>query len=244
MHKPKVLLIQSRPEDQASDDEYAAFCNFGGLDPQQLVRLRADKGNLSAINLDDYAAVILGGGPANFAYPEDKKSKEQKLFEPWLLDVVRHIVAIDKPFLGVCLGMGAIVTALGGSMSLDYGEPADTVDITLLPVTKDDPLTAGMPATFTAIVGHKEGIASLPAGVVPLANNGSVTEMVRVGEHVYATQFHVELDAVGLATRLRIYANHGYFNPGEMDQIIARVQQADLFHPTDILRRFVAMYCQ
>lgn len=243
MDKPKVLLIQSRPEDDASDDEYAAFCNFGGLDPQQLVRLRADKGVLPTVDLDDFGAIILGGGPANFAYPDNKKSAVQKQYEPWLLDLVRRIVAADKPFLGVCLGMGAIVTALGGTMSLEYGEQADAVGITLLAEAEDDSLVSGLPAEFAAIVGHKEGVAKLPSAVVPLAKNGSIIEMIRVGAHVYATQFHVELDAVGLASRLRIYANHGYFNPDELDQIITRVEQADLFHPTDILRRFVARYC-
>ncbi len=75
MTKP-FLLLQSRPEDEASDDEYAAFLKFGGLQPEQLQRLRLDRGEFSPVNLDDYSGIFMGGGPANFAYPPEEKSLE------------------------------------------------------------------------------------------------------------------------------------------------------------------------
>ena len=80
MTKP-FLLLQSRPEDEASDDEYAAFLKFGGLQPEQLQRLRLDRGEFSPVNLDDYSGIFMGGGPANFAYPPEEKSPEQLQFE-------------------------------------------------------------------------------------------------------------------------------------------------------------------
>ena len=59
MTKP-FLLLQSRPEDKASDDEYAAFLKFGGLQPEQLQRLRLDRGEFSPVNLDDYSGIFMG----------------------------------------------------------------------------------------------------------------------------------------------------------------------------------------
>ena len=44
MTKP-FLLLQSRPEVEASDDEYQAFLKFGGLEANQLVRLRLERGD-------------------------------------------------------------------------------------------------------------------------------------------------------------------------------------------------------
>ena len=42
--KKPFLLLQSRSEDEASDDEYQAFLKFGGLKPAELTRLRLDMG--------------------------------------------------------------------------------------------------------------------------------------------------------------------------------------------------------
>ena len=52
MTKP-FLLLQSRPEAEASDDEYQAFLKFGGLEADQLVRLRLERGDEPEVNLDD-----------------------------------------------------------------------------------------------------------------------------------------------------------------------------------------------
>ena len=105
MHSKKpFLLLQSRSEDEASDDEYQAFLKFGGLKPAELTRLRLDMGMRPQVALDDYAGVLMGGGAANFAYDDTQKSPEQREFEAYILPLVQRIVATDTPFLGACLG--------------------------------------------------------------------------------------------------------------------------------------------
>ena len=74
------------------------------------------------VALDDYAGVLMGGGAANFAYDDAQKSPEQREFEAYILPLIQRIVATDTPFLGACLGVGALVTALGGRTSFDYSE--------------------------------------------------------------------------------------------------------------------------
>ncbi len=39
----------------------------------------------------------------------------------------------------------------------------------------------------------------------------------RVGRNVYATQFHPELDLVGIRTRIDVYRHAGYFEPDQAD---------------------------
>jgi GMP synthase (glutamine-hydrolysing) len=64
----------------------------------------------------------------------------------------------------------------------------------------------------------------------------------RVGAHVYATQFHPELDAGGMATRVDVYKHAGYFDPSEADTIKALAWKSQISHPPEILRAFVRRY--
>jgi putative GMP synthase (glutamine-hydrolyzing) len=243
MHSKKpFLLLQSRSEDEASDDEYQAFLKFGGLKPAELTRLRLDTGVRPQVALDDYAGVLMGGGAANFAYDDTQKSPEQREFEAYILPLIRRIVAADTPFLGACLGVGALVTALGGRTSFDYSEAVGAVDIRLTPEAKTDPLLAGMPAEFRGFVGHKEGVVEPPSRCVVLARSNTCVQMLRVGRNVYATQFHPELDADGLALRINIYKHAGYFAPSEAQTLIDIVRREHVTEPVKILQQFIKRY--
>ena len=243
MHSKKpFLLLQSRSEDEASDDEYQAFLKFGGLKPAELTRLRLDMGMRPQIALDDYAGVLMGGGAANFAYDDTQKSPEQREFEAYILPLIQRIVATDTPFLGACLGVGALVTALGGRTSFDYSEAVGAVDIRLTPEAKNDPLLAGMPAEFRGFVGHKEGVVEPPSRCVVLARSSTCVQMLRVGRNVYVTQFHPELDADGLALRINIYKHAGYFAPSEAQALIDVVRREHVTEPVKILQQFIKRY--
>ncbi len=241
MTKP-FLLLQSRPEVEASDDEYQAFLKFGGLEADQLVRLRLENGDTPEVNLDNYAGVIMGGGPANFAYDEAHKSPEQKRFESYILPLMRRIIETDTPFLGACLGVGAVVTAMGGRMSFDYPEAVGAVNIAVTPAGAQDKLLKDFPSEFRGFVGHKEGVIDVPSGCTVLARSNTCTQMLRVGSNVYATQFHPELDVDGLALRINIYKHAGYFAPEEADELIASAQRESISWPVKVLQSFINNY--
>ena len=80
------LLLASRPEDEAADDEYAAFLRATGLDEPQLRRIRLEAGPLPPLDLDDVAGVFLGGGPFNSSDPAEGKSAVQRRVEAYVLD--------------------------------------------------------------------------------------------------------------------------------------------------------------
>lgn len=231
------LLIQSRPEPAAADDEARAFARFGGLGEGELVRLAIDRGEMPEIDLADWSGVIVGGGPANFSAAPHAKPEAQQRFEPWLFDVVRRCVDEDFPYLGACLGLGALVHAVGSRMEWGVSEPVAPVTVR---VVGDDPLLDGFPTEFAALGGHKEGLADAPDGLEVVAVSDRAIHMVRAGDNVWATQFHPELDGDGLELRIRIYQDYGYFRPEDAEGLIAAGHAVDVPWPGELLRRFVA----
>ncbi|MEU1204836.1 glutamine amidotransferase [Nocardia sp. NPDC005825] len=243
MTKP-FLLLQLRPEDAASDDEYRAILRGAKLTSRDVVRVRMDQGFPDDIVLDDYAAVIVGGGPSNVSDSPADKYPYQRLFEPRLRLLIGEIVRRDFPYLGICYGMGILADTLGARVGTEqYGETPGAQTITLTTAGTRDPLLLGLQRSFRAFVGHKEACQHVPAAAVLLA--GAIdcpVQMFRSGRNVYATQFHPELDADGLALRIRIYSERGYFATGEAEHLIADGRREEITVPPVILSRFVARY--
>lgn len=238
------LLLQSRPEDVASDNEYDGMLQAAGLAPGELVRFRVETTSLPEINLEDHSGIIIGGGPYNASDPENEKSDNQKRVEADFARLLDEVVEKDFPLFGACYGIGTLGTHQGGVINRKFGElPPGPVAITLTEAGRQDPLLAGVPETFQAIVGHKEACEILPAGAIHLASSPTCpVQMFRIKNNLYATQFHPELDLNGVRVRIEIYKNHGYFPPENGDKIIAAAEAADLSYAPIVLRNFVERY--
>ena len=190
------LLIQTRPEDETSDNEYQAFLKYGGLQKSQLERFRVESEPLPKIDLEKYSGIIIGGGPFNAS--DDNKSEQQVRVEKDMHDLLDDVVAKDFPLLGACYGVGTLVPHQHGKVSRKYGEDVGPVEITII---KDDPLLTGLPEKFEAFVGHKEACEILPTSATLLASSKACpVQMFRIKNNIYATQFHPELDGHGLET--------------------------------------------
>ncbi len=232
------LLIQSRPEDETSDNEYEAFLQYGNLEKHELERFRVEQSPLPEIDFGKYSGIIIGGGPFNAS--DGNKSDLQKRVEADMHQLLDKVIEQDFPLLGACYGVGTIVPHQGGVVSRKYGEDVGPVEITIV---KDDPLLAGLPEKFEAFVGHKEACEVLPKSATLLASSKTCpVQMFRIGQNVYATQFHPELDGHGLETRIIIYKHHGYFPPETADELIARGHSAAVTEPMKILQNFVQRY--
>ncbi|MCA9364045.1 glutamine amidotransferase [Candidatus Kaiserbacteria bacterium] len=239
----KFLIIQLRAEDEAADNEFEAFCTVGGILPEEVERIRAEKAGIPEFNVDDYAAIIVGGSPFDISTPEDVKSDIQKKVETDFTRLLSKVIKKDIPFLGACSGNGLVGNFCGGTISKKYGELVGGVDVTVTEEGKKDPLLRGLPNTFRALVGHKEACETTPPGAVLLARSTTCpVQMFRVGKNVYATQFHPEADADVFIVRIHVYKNYGYFPPEEADALIERIQQEDVPVPKKILRRFIDQY--
>lgn len=241
------LILQLRPETEASDNEFQAFLTKGDLAESDTHRIRLDQQDLpGGLSLDNYSGIIIGGGPGCVSDPADTKSDMDRRIEAAIFGLMPEITARDFPFLGCCYGIGILAHHLGATVSkARYSEPVGAVECRLEPAAADDPLLAGLPAGFGAFVGHKEAVQHLPAGAVHLMSSVSCPfQMIRYGKNVYATQFHPEADSDGFAVRIGIYRNRGYFPPDDADRLTALCRAADVNQPERILRRFVRRYGQ
>jgi GMP synthase (glutamine-hydrolysing) len=237
------LLLSSRAEDVAADGEYEAFLRFTGLAPDELRRVRMEAAPLPDLDLDDYSGVLVGGGPFNSSDPPAEKSAVQHRVEKELAGLLDEIVARDYPFFGACYGVGTLGVHQGGIIDRTYAEPISSVRVQLTEAGVVDPILAGMAGEFDAFVGHKEACSVLPPSAVLLATSESCpVQMFRVGQNLYATQFHPELDLPGIVTRVHVYQHAGYFPPDEMDELIARITPAVVTEPGRMLANFVARY--
>ena len=238
-----LLLLSIRADDAAADNEYASFLGLAGLEERDLHRVRLDQRALGDIDLRDWSGIWLGGGPFNYSDAEESKSPVQRRVEADLRGLLDAVIGADFPFLGACYGVGALGNHQRGVLSRRYAEPVGLVRVALTPPGRRDPLLRDLPDTFDAFTGHKEAISKLPGHAVLLASSaGCPVQAFRFGANVYATQFHPELDAEGLCTRIEVYKHAGYFDPAQAEELKALARRSDVRHPPAILRAFVRRY--
>lgn len=242
MAKP-FLIIQLRPEDATADNELAAIKRYGHLKDGEVQRLRAERSSLQDIDLDQYAAIIVGGSPFDISTATDKKSVIQLEVESGFRDLFDDVVARDFPFLGCCSGNGLLGSYLGASISAKYAEPVGGTTIQLSAEGKRDRLLENFPETFRVLLGHKEACDDTPPGAVLLASNAACpVQMFRVKNNIYATQFHPEADAEGFTVRINIYKDYGYFPADSAEKLIAAIENEESPEAQLLLKRFVDTY--
>ncbi|MDQ0691884.1 glutamine amidotransferase [Arthrobacter sp. W4I7] len=237
------LLLASRAEDAAAEDEYAAYLRYGGLEPSGLQRVRLEAAPLPELDLSAYSGIIVGGSPFTASDPPEHKSPAQHRVERELAGLLDELVVRDFPFLGACYGVGTLGTHQGAVIDRTYGEPLGAAEIELTDAGLEDPVLGGMPRRFTAFTGHKEACRVLPPQAVLLARSAACpVQMFRIRQNLYATQFHPELDAEGLCTRIDIYRHAGYFPPESAEDLMDNARRFTVTEPMNILKNFVARY--
>lgn len=239
-----ILILQLRPEDPTADSEYAAFLKYGDLQVTDTHRIRIENSGIpDDLNPHDYSAIIVGGSPFDISTPEDQKSQIQKKIESDFNKLLKQILTEDIPFLGACSGNGLLGNYLGANMSKTYGETVSCVTLDMTAEGKKDKLLQGFPEQVDVLLGHKEAVDTTPDGATLLMTGKDCpVQMFRVGQNVYATQFHPEGDAEGFALRIDIYRDHGYFEPHEADDLKKQTSQKPTPYAQKILKRFVENY--
>ncbi len=238
------LILQLRPNDKASDGEFFAILNHGGLTEDEVVRVRMEQDGIPKINLEDYSGVIVGGGPSDISTPKKEKSEIQIKFEDQLSKLLDRIVDRDFPYLGACYGLTSLVIHEGGVVSKEkFAEGVEALTVMLGDAAESDALTKGLPKTFRAFAGHKESCQDLPESATLLASSQVCPiHMIRVKNNVYGTQFHTELDIPTIIDRINIYKNAGYFPPEDAEPLIESAKKEGIIVPMIILKRFVDKY--
>ena len=237
------LLLSTRAEDRAAEEEYAAFLKFGELTENQLVRHRLEASPLPELDLDGYAGIILGGSPFTTSVPQHTKSAAQVRVEAELAALMKEVIARDFPLLGACYGIGVVGLAIGAVVDGTYPEPVGPAWISVTDEGIADRLFGVLPPKCEVFLGHKEAITVLPDSAVALASTDACpVQAFRVGQNVYATQFHPELDVPGIQTRIDIYKDEGYFLPETAGDLKAAAAASDVTYPPLLVKRFVELY--
>jgi GMP synthase (glutamine-hydrolysing) len=133
--------------------------------------------------------------------------------EPWierLGDYLRAAVARRIPALGVCFGHQLLAQSLGGRVERHpIGREVGTIELSLTPAGRADPLFDGLSERFRANATHRDHVVALPPGAKVLAHNTFVpVQAFALGDHVRGVQFHPEytLDVL----RAYTHANHDF----------------------------------
>ena len=239
------LILQLRPEDETSDNEFESILKYGQLEKDNTHRIRIEKKGIPPLRLDDYSAVIVGGSPFDISTPEEEKSPIQNQIEADFRHLFDELVQRDFPFLGACSGNGLLGSYLGACISRKYPEPVGSATVSLTEAGKQDPLLEGFPDRIKVLLGHKEACDTTPQGAsLLITGEACPVQMFRVGQNVYATQFHPEGDAEGFIVRIHAYKHHGYFAPETAQHLIEAVSKEDTPYAREILRRFVDRYAR
>ena len=238
------LILQLRPEDEASDNEFEAFLKYGGLTERDSHRIRMEKEGIPEIDLNEYSGIILGGGPSNVSDKIEIKEDYEIRFENELNELLDDVFKEDFPFLGVCYGIGAVNKFKGGLVSKEkYSEPVGTVEIELTKNASNDDLLKKLPEKFMAYCGHKEACQSIPDEAILLAKSETCPyQMIKFKNNIYAMQFHTELDEEGILLRIEVYKNYGYFSPDDAKALIKKAKEYEVTFPNQILKRFIDKY--
>ncbi|RLA03845.1 MAG: glutamine amidotransferase, partial [Gammaproteobacteria bacterium] len=162
-NKP-FLILQLRPEDSTSDNEFEAFLKYGRLDAANVKRVRIEKNGIPEFALDDFSGIIVGGSPFDISTLEHEKSAIQKKIEADFKHLFDKVIPNDFPFLGACSGNGLLGSYLGTSISTKYPEPVSCANLLITKEGKEDPLLSGFPDNIDVLLGHKEACDNTPDG--------------------------------------------------------------------------------
>jgi GMP synthase (glutamine-hydrolysing) len=106
-------------------------------------------------------------------------------------NLVRAAVDAGVPLLGICLGHQIIATALGGKL---HTGAANEVGIGTVDVVADDHVFGKSGGTAPVLHWHHD-VVEVPSGATVLASTDETpNQAFRLGEVIFSTQFHVEVD--------------------------------------------------
>ncbi|WIM68870.1 glutamine amidotransferase [Corynebacterium breve] len=236
----KILLLSLRDGplgNSVAAAEARDIITSTGLDNDTLVHRILSTADHVIGELDGISGVIVGGSSLNIT---------NERWSPWQHQVHAELARlIDGPlpvFL-VCYGNSWLTHHTGGVVSREHSEDSGPTTVTLTAAGRDDTLLQGFPDEFSSLTGHTENAEQVTEKLTVLATGPDCpVQLVRYKDHVWASQFHAEMDAQAMKTRMDFFYDYGYFSPEDYDSIVSGLPAIDTQWPNLLLKRFT-QYC-
>lgn len=118
---------------------------------------------------------------------------------PWLIAEKKAIRSwvreTGKPFLGFCLGHQLLADALGGTCGPARHPEIGILDVELTDCGAADPVFDGLPRRQKCLQWHSVEVAQPPEDAVVLASSPHCpVQAMRIGNHAWSMQYHVEIE--------------------------------------------------
>lgn len=199
----KVLVLQARlTSDPMLEHERRCFVSATGLRRSEIHFHNMVLEVPTPQVVMDFDVLILGGS-AEYSVAEGG----QPFFEP-VAGLVRWVVEAGFPTFGCCFGYQLLVAAMGGTVvsDPDCGE-VGSFQVELTDEGMEDPLFGQLPNRFVAQMGHFDRVVKLPDRLANLVSSERCPhQALRVlGEPIWATQFHPELNRTETLERCEAY---------------------------------------
>ncbi|WP_235686095.1 glutamine amidotransferase [Corallococcus silvisoli] len=179
-----------------------------------------------------YDAVMMTGSPLSVTRRE-----------PWMERAGAFMVEAGEqgiPVLGVCFGQQLLAEQYGGQVTRNpNGRETGTVEVTLSPEGRVDPLFTGLPARFAVQATHEDVVSRLPKSATVLAGNANTAnQALAFRPNVRGVQFHPEMPAEAMRAvilareeNLETLAREKGVPPGEyVPQLLSGITPTPLAH--------------
>ncbi|TCD47243.1 type 1 glutamine amidotransferase [Chlorobium sp. N1] len=166
---------------------------------EQLLTERRIEADLADLSQGDpvpdptrYRALVVLGGPQSVNDPTPAMREE--------LRQIGRALEAAVPYLGICLGMQALVHAAGGRVVACprketgfFDEEGSPFEMELTKEGKTDPLFRGLGERFRVFQLHGETVEPAPGTLQVGTADGCPQQAIRVGERAWGLQCHFEL---------------------------------------------------
>jgi len=143
-------------------------------------------------SIENYCALIVLGGPDS---ANDSTTKMQNE-----LTLIRKVIHLQIPYLGICLGFQTLVKAMGGKVikcqtsETGFRDPKNNFfKVKLTSKGRTDKLFNNLSDNFTVFQLHGETVQLTPLMTLLATGDFCQNQIVKIGETAYGIQSHFEL---------------------------------------------------